>query len=717
MSPRRSDRNDTSSRLTPWRRGCRFALALFLLSTPSWAAELQGHWEGTIEVPGQPLDVDLDFTTDGTQWSGDISIPAQGARDLPLEAITSEGETVSFAISGIPGAPTFAGSFSEDGQEISGEFRQGGQSFPFTLTSDLSPAVEARNALAGIDGVLNAALADWQSPGLALGVVMDGQVVMAQGFGVRDLDSEAPVDAGTLFAIGSCTKAFTTFLLGTLVDEGKLDWDAPLRTYLPEFSLADEYASEHVDTRDMVSHRTGLPRHDLLWYNNDAVTREQIMLRLRYLEANAELREQWQYNNLMYCTAGYLAERMTGQTWEETIRERILDPLGMTRTNFSVRDSQGDANFAAPYLLEDEKLRKVAFRNLDVIGPAGSINSCVDDMNTWVRVHLEDGSIDDLSLLSPGTLQILHTPIMPIGGLPTESFSGPLSYAMGWMVDTWHGHLRVFHGGNIDGFSALVTLFPNDRLGVVALSNRNGDALPALATAEVADRILELDISEDRFAKAATQRTEMQEFVKQGEANREMFRKKNTKPSHAMRDFAGDYAHDGYGPLEVVTKDGKLSMVYNGMTMPLEHWHFDDFTVPDVDDELIPENIHVTFRTGSTGEVDGLFAGFEPSVEPIFFARQPDRKLRDPEYLARLVGTYALPGKVFLEISLKGDVLNGQITGQPSFELKPSGTDEFRIAEATDVVLRFTVPKEGPAEDVILSQGGGVYRLERAEQE
>lgn len=714
MNRRWSDRN--ANLLAPGTKGFLLFLLLLLIASPARAAELEGHWEGTIQVPGQTLDLDLDFSSDGGQWSGDISIPAQGARDLPLEAITVKGETVSFAITGIPGAPTFEGAFREDGKEISGEFRQGGQSFPFTLTSGVSPAIKARNALTGLDEVLNAALRDWQTPGLALGVVMDGQVVMAQGFGVRDLDSNAPVDAGTLFAIGSCTKAFTTFLLGTLVDEGKLDWDAPLRTYLPEFSLANEYASEHVDTRDMVSHRTGLPRHDLLWYNNDSITREEMMLRLRYLEANAELREQWQYNNLMYCAAGYLAERMLGQSWEEAVRERIFDPLGMTRTNFSVRDTQVDANFASPYVLEDEKLRKVAFRNLDVIGPAGSINSCVDDMNRWVRLHLDNGSFEDASLLSPGTMQILHTPIMPIGGLPTERFSGPLSYAMGWMVDTWHGHLRVFHGGNIDGFSALVTLFPKDGLGVVALSNRNGDALPALATAEVADRILELDISEDRFAKAATQRTEMQEFVKQGEANREMFRKKNTKPSHPLRELAGDYAHDGYGPLEVMNKNGKLSMVYNGMTMPLEHWHFDEFTVADVDDELIPENIHITFRTGSTGEVDGLFAGFEPSVEPIFFARQPDRKLRDPEYLARMVGTYALPGETYLEISLKGAVLTGQITGQPSFELKPSGSDEFRIAQATDVVLRFRIPDAGPAEAVILSQGGGVYVLERAKK-
>lgn len=693
-------------------------LALCLtVSVPAWADGLEGHWEGTIEVPGQALDVDLDFTTDGKEWSGTISIPAQGARDLPLEQITAQKNAVSFAITGIPGAPTFSGTLSEDGDSITGDFSQGGQTFPFTLSSGVSPAIEARNALSGLGEVLNAALADWQTPGLAIGVVMDGQVVMAEGFGVRDLESSIPVDAGTLFPIGSCTKAFTTFLLGTLVDEGKLDWDAPLRTYLPEFSLADEYASEHVDIRDMVSHRTGLPRHDLLWYNNESITREELMLRLRYLEANVELREQWQYNNLMYCTAGYLAERMIGQTWEESVRDRILDPLGMTRTNFSVRDTQTDPNYASPFLLEDDKLRKVDFRGLSVIGPAGSINSCVDDMNKWMLLHLEDGSIDGRSLLTPGTLQTLHTPLMPIGGLPKETYDGPLSYAMGWMVDTWHGHLSVFHGGNIDGFSALVMLFPSDGLGVVALSNRNGDALPLLAAEEIADRILELDLSEDRFAKAANKRTEIQEFVKRGEANQEMFRKKNTKPSHPLRDFAGDYAHDGYGPLEVRMEKGNISMVYNGMTMPLEHWHYDVFTVPDVDDEVIPENIRVTFRTGSEGGIEGLFAGFEPAVDPIFFVRQPDRKLRDPAYLARMVGTYQLPAEAQLEISLKGDALTGQIAGQPSFELKPSGADEFRIAEATDVVLRFTVPDKGPATEAILSQGGGVFVLERAPDE
>jgi CubicO group peptidase (beta-lactamase class C family) len=240
-------------------------------------------------------------------------------------------------------------------------------------------------------------------------------------------------------------------LLGLLVDEGKLDWDEPVASYLPDFKLYDEYATAHLTPRDMVCHRSGLPRHDLVWYNDEEITRAELVRRLRFLEPNEDLRAAWQYNNLMYLTAGYLIEQLTGTAWEEAVRRRVLEPLGMRRTNFSVFDSQKDDDHALPYLEDDDELRKIAFRPIGVMGPAGSINSCVDEMARWVNLHLGGGSFDGKPVIQAGTLRAMHTPQMVMPGLPQEEWVSPASYGLGWMIDTWRGRYRVHHGGNIDG--------------------------------------------------------------------------------------------------------------------------------------------------------------------------------------------------------------------------------------------------------------------------
>jgi CubicO group peptidase (beta-lactamase class C family) len=687
-------------------------LALAVIA-PASAASPEGHWEGSIQLPGQELTIDVDLSRADDAWTGDITIPAQGAKDLSLEQLAIGDVAVAFTITGVPGAPTFRGTLSEDGKTLTGDFTQAGQTFPFSLMRGVDPTAKARDAVEGLDAVIEKALSDWHTPGLALGVVHDGEAVLSRGFGMRNREENLPVTSKTVFAIGSSTKAMTAFTLATLVDEGKVEWDEPVRSYLARFQLKDEFASAHVTPRDLLTHRTGLPRHDLVWYNNEAATRAEIVERLRHLEPSAELRETWQYNNLMFLTAGHLTEVVTGMRWEDAVRARLLDPLGMAHTNFSVLESQESGDFAFPYLYDDDVLRRVDFRPLTLAGPAGSINSCADDMVQWLKLNLGGGKLGDRPLISPGTLRELHTPQMVIAALPDQPHASPMSYAMGWFVDSWYGHLRISHGGNIDGFSALVTFFPNDGLGIVALSNRNADAVPGLAVAEVADRFLGVDEKEDRFAKALSDRDRMATLAKQGESDKARFRKKGTKPSHPLEALAGDYHNAGYGTIEVRQDRGRLSMVLNGMTMPLEHWHYDVFAVPEVEDAVIPENIRIAFETNGQGNVGGLTAGLEPAVDPIRFDRQPDRKLSDPTFLARLCGAYDLPPENQLVLSVKGTTLFAEVTGQTPFELVPSGSDEFVVKDAPSISLRYTLPKEGPAKEVLLVQPEGVYTLPR----
>ncbi|MBD3235185.1 MAG: serine hydrolase [Candidatus Eisenbacteria bacterium] len=693
-------------------------LALLLLApgAPLAAPSPAGHWEGEIEIPGMALEVLIDLALEEGVWSGSISIPAQNAQDLPLERIAVAGDSVSFAIAGIPGGPTFAGALDEEGATIAGTFTQGGQSFPFHLASREDPAARARAALSGLEETVTGAIEEWQTPGLAIGVVVGDEVVLAEGYGYRDREEELPVTPQTLFAVGSCTKAFTCFALATLVDEGRLDWDDPLIEHLPAFRMQDEYVTAHLTPRDMVSHRSGLPRHDLVWYGKRDITRTELVRRLRHLELSRELREQFQYNNLMYLTAGYLTEQLTGLSWERAVRERIFDPLEMARSNFSVAESQRDADHALPYLEEEDEIRQIDFRPIDVMGPAGSINSCVEEMNRWMMVHLNGGQYGETELLSAPAVNELHAPQTIIPATPDSPEESQLLYAMGWMVRSWRGHHQVQHGGNIDGFSALVTLFPNDEVGIVALSNRNADPLPDAITKVIADRVLELE-PEDWLAKGFEKQEEAEAFVEKAKEKKDLFRQKGTRPSRPREAFAGRFEHPGYGVIEIVEEGSQLVMILNQMRMPLDHWHYDVFVVAESDEEVIPEDLRAVFLGDAAGHLDRLRIALEPTVDPIVFERLPAARMYEASHLERLTGDYELPGQV-IEIILQGNTLTARVGGQPALELTPRGHDEFGIAEMGESVrVRFTLPESGPATEILLIQQGGVFTAPRVTEE
>lgn len=688
-------------------------VTLALAPDPAQAAAptLVGHWEGVIEVPASPLEVNLDFNSDAGTLVGDITIPAQGARDLPLTGISLEGSSAAFTIAGVPGEPTFNGTFSETGTILAGDFTQGGQTFPFRLVAAADGAAQAAATLDDLAGIISAALEDWKTPGLALAVVADGKVALARGFGRRSVADDLPVTADTLFAIGSSSKAFTTLLMGMLVDEGLLEWDRPVASYLADFVLHDEYATAHLTPRDMVSHRSGLPRHDLAWYNNETISRGELVQRLRYLPANKELRETWQYNNLMFLTAGVLVEELTGKSWEEAVQARILDPLGMTRSNFDVAVSQADADHSLPYVVKDDEVMPVDFRPITVMAPAGAINSTARDMARWLQLQLGEGSIDGRELLQPGTLAEMHLPQMVIPGLPREKEKSPMSYGLGWFVETWRGHLRVHHGGNIDGFSALVTLYPREGVGIVVLVNRNGSALPGLVTDTVSDRVLGLE-SRDWIGEAATRRDAARAFSEEGQDAKARFRVENTRPSRELQQFVGRYRHPGYGTLEIARNGDALTMFYNGMTMPLEHWHYDTFNVAAMEKEIIPENLRLTFLADSRGHLNRVEAPFEPMTAALTFQRLPEDRLSDPAFLARLAGTYQVPGQS-LSVRVQGEGLVLQAQGQPALDLLPAGELEFDLKGVTGFSARFTLPDEGPAEALILVQPNGVFTATR----
>ncbi|MGB7295584.1 MAG: serine hydrolase [Candidatus Aminicenantales bacterium] len=684
-------------------------------SAASEEASIAGHWVGEVEIPGTKLGFDIDFAQqpDGT-WSGDISIPMQNAKDLPLGNIALKGNDVSFEISGVPGAPTFKGALNEDGQKISGQFTQGGETFPFAMSRSAGLKAQAKQALAGFDEIVARGLDGLKVPGIALVIVVEDEVVLAKGYGFKDLENKVPMNPDTLLAIGSASKAFTVFALGTLVDEGKLDWDKPLRDYIPWFKLHDPFASERLTPRDTVTHRSGLPRHDLSWYNNTAISREELVRRLAYLKPTADLRAIWQYNNLMYLTAGYLVEVLTGKTWEDGVRAQVLDPLGMKRTNFSVDDSQKDADFALPYHEREGKLERLPYRGLTNMGPAGSINSSVNEMSRWVLVHLNGGKLGDEQIINSQTIQDMHLVHMPTGGTPAIPEVTPANYGMGWFVDSYRGHGRVHHGGNIDGFSAMVSMLPRDRVGFVALANKNATGLPELLIRHATDLILGLE-AKDWVGEAAKSKVKGDEATKEAEKKKATRRVLNTKPSHKLEDFAGDYFHPGYGDLKVTVEKGQLDFIYNDITTPLEHWHYDVFSGLRAGD-LVFENFQLNFITDANGNVARLEAPMEATLEPIVFEKKPDARLSDPGYLQKFAGKYLLIEQV-ITISLKGNVLFASIPGQPELELVPGLGGEFTLKQVKVASIRFKTDDKGNVTAMELSQPGAVFEAKRTDSQ
>jgi len=690
-------------------------LLLFLWTPAAFYCEealsLAGHWEGTIEIPGMKLDVDIDFSqeADGS-WKGDISIPLQNAKDLPLENISIEGNQITFSISGFPGDPTLKGTFSEDGNTIGGDFTQGGNTFPFTLKREADPAAKAKKALEGFDDIVNDTIKTFKVPGLAMAVVKDDQVIFAKGFGYRDAEQKMPMTADTLLAIGSSSKAFTTFALGVLVDEGKLEWDKPARNYIPWFRLYDPVMGERLTPRDMVTHRSGLPRHDLVWYNNFTASREEFVRRLAHLQPSADLREKFQYNNLMYITAGYLVEVLTGKKWEDSIRALVFEPLSMNRTNFSVEDSQKDNDFAQPYREEEGKIEKIPFRNITNIGPAGSINSCVNEMSNWLIVHLYGGKFKDKQIINPTTLEDMHLAHMPTSGTPTRPEISPADYGMGWFVDNYRGHRRVHHGGNIDGFTSMVSMLPQDGFGFVVLSNKNGTPVPELVIRTAADILLELE-PVDWIVEAAKRKAEREEAEKEAREKKYVRQKPGTQPAHKLEEYVGDYEHPGYGEIKVFLKDKKLSFSYNGITTPIEHWHYETFNGCEADDPTF-EDSKLTFRTDAKGNVAEIVAPFEPTIDEIIFKKKPDARFFDPEYLKQFVGKYKLMSQTFT-VNLKGESLTLHVPRQPLHDLVPDLGGEFFFKQIRIISLRFIMDEQGNVTKFELYQPGGVFEVER----
>ncbi len=563
--------------------------------------------------------------------------------------------------------------------------------------------IDVKTVLKGFDAYVEQAMNDWQVPGLAIGIVQDGKVVYSKGYGYRNKSSKMPVTENTIFAIGSCTKAFTAATVASAVDNGDLDFDEPIKTYLPNFEMYDDYVTENITLRDLLCHRSGLPRHDMVWYGTDK-SRAELIAGLAHLEPTVPFRSNWQYQNLMYTAAGYIVGQVNKTTWEDYVRKEILEPLRMENTNFSVEESQKQTDYAVPYDLVLDELKEIPFRNLDAIGPAGSINSNVKDMTKWLRMHLNNGKFEDKEIISINNFLQMHQPQMTMPGKLEEDEVFFRSYGLGWMLTSYRGHFRSEHGGNIDGFSANIGLLPREGIGVVILTNMNGTPVPSIVRNNVFDRFLGLEQIDwnERILEARAKSKQVQDEI---ETKRDPLQRRNTIPTHATSEYLGSYEHPAYGVLEVKEINGRLKIFTRGEIIELEHYHYDVFKVKDG----LWEDTKMVFSMNKDGEINQISAALQIGVSDIVFERLPD--IGDID-MSLYLGRYEIAGQV-MNFYEEDGFIKLDVPGQPTYTLVPKREHIFSIKGRTGFSIIFNVKGLRAAHSVVFNQPNSVFTAKR----
>jgi CubicO group peptidase (beta-lactamase class C family) len=429
-----------------------------------------------------------------------------------------------------------------------------------------------------IDSLVNEAIKVWKVPGCAVAIVK-GDEVYLKGYGVREQGKPLPVTPDTLFGIGSCTKAMVATALAALVDDGKVSWDDHVRKHVPFFRLKDPLANRDVTLRDLLCHRTGLASHDLLWHGAPW-TLEESVRRMAHLDPDHSFRSRYHYNNLAYITLGFAVSSASGQPWNQFLRKRLFDPLGMKGVVFTRSEVLKSADHASPHVLDEGKVKVISWYDDDrQVRGSGSVKAGVRDLSRWVRFQLAEGMWEGKRLVSREALLETRRPqiVTPSTGRLAEAMEVTQSgYGLGWHIYDYRGHLAAVHGGAVDGFRARIALIPKEKLGVVVLSNLAPGELPTALACSLLDLTLGLK-AKDWNGLLLGQRERLLEREKKAKKAWRASRQPGTKPSRELDAYEGEYEHAAYGKARVSLEKGKLVLAWGNSRLPLEHFHHDTF--------------------------------------------------------------------------------------------------------------------------------------------
>lgn len=551
-----------------------------------------------------------------------------------------------------------------------------------------SQEMNIEESLNGFDEYMEKVMTDWNEPGAGVAIIYKNELVYAKGFGYRDYGNKLPVTKNTLFPIASNTKLLTAIAAGMLVEEGTLDWDKPIKESVPEIEFYNELLNSQVSLRDMLGHKTGISRHDMIWFKSD-FTRKELFDRVKYLEPAIPLRQDFIYNNLMYAAVGYAIELRTGKTWEEFLQEKIFAPLEMNQTVFSIADMQKSSDYAVPYneKRDTTSLYKLPLEEMALAaGPAGSVVSNLEDLSHWVIALMNGGFYKNEEAIAESIIDETMKPGIAFRNseLEEKGYKEYLNsvYSMGRIMEIYKGNVLTKHGGNLPGFHSQIAILPFDSIGIITYSiGDQGISLSDIIMYNLVDRLLGLEQT-DWHGRRLADHLEFEAVSKTGRSLVGFDKIEGTTPTHPIENYIGEFTNEVYGDFLISQKEDDLFFEFRKKVLPLTHYHYNRFDTADDQDF---GKWSINFDISPQGEIRTAVMSIDE--KQVSFQKKLDASLSNPEILNQYVGTYEIPGQE-LEVKLKGGNLSLSI-GSQGFVLVPYKKKIFKVKDFDDLQIEF----------------------------
>ncbi|MDB5250325.1 MAG: penicillin-binding protein [Segetibacter sp.] len=574
-----------------------------------------------------------------------------------------------------------------------------------------SQDLDIQKQLIGFDKEMEKNLKDWNMPGAGVGIVKNGKLVFVKGYGFRDYERKSPITPNTLFQIASNTKLFTSTAIGLLVNEGKLDWDKPIKTFVPSIEFYNNELNNTITIRDMLSHRTGVTRHDLIWYKSD-FNRTELFEKLKYLEPAQPLRQGFLYNNLMYAASGHIINLIEGKTWEQYVQEKLLNPLKMKSTVFTITDMLKQTDVFIPFNEKRDTtiLYKTSYMNeTEGLGPAGSIVSNISDMSHWLAALMNKGKYDGIQVIPEAVVNATMQPSIALDNSSLDQgFTEILNpvYGMGRQTQSYRGHQIVMHGGDLRGIHSQISYMPQDSIGVIVFVIGDHSLRYNSIVYNIYEHLLGLSITpwSERGLKNRDARK------KQGKEGREkaiVGQVKNTKPSHPLSDYLGDFENSAYGTINIARKDTAITFTLHNIHLPMHHFHYDRF---DTKNDEVDGFYSLNYQTNPQGDIERFIVSLDEGE--VIFVKKIDASLSSITTLSKYTGKYKI-GTNSVKVFIKNKA-HLFIEGSPDLELIPYRSNIFKIKEFSDASVEFVV-KNDKVVAMKQKNGSGEYEFKKEE--
>jgi CubicO group peptidase (beta-lactamase class C family) len=566
--------------------------------------------------------------------------------------------------------------------------------------------------LEGFDAYMQQTLKDWNTPGVGVGIVVGDKLVFAKGYGYRDHEKKLPFTTKTMQPIASNSKLFTAVAAGMLVEEGKLAWDKPIRDSVPEIQFYNDQLNSNVTLRDMLSHRTGVTRHDLIWFKSP-FTREELFEKLKYLEPQEPMRTTFLYNNLMFAAVGQIIKIKSGKKWEDFVRERIFTPLDMSTTCYTIADMLKQPDYGVPFREKRDsfELYKIPYyEDTEGVAPAGAVISNIDELSHWLIALMNEGKYNGRQVLPAGALKATLQPAIALPNAGGEALGFweliNSAYGMGRWAASYRGKLLTYHGGDLPGFHSQVSFMPNDKIGVIVLVISDHSApLYNIVSYNVYERLLGMDQT-PWSQRQLQQRLANKKAGTEARAKAGGDRVPNTKPSHAHADYVGEYENPAYGILRIGLQGDQLQFGFHEFHFPMNHFHYDRF---DTQDDEQYGKFSVNFRTNPQGDIDSAVISLDQAE--VVFTRKPEAL--QAILLEKLAGVYLTPSKVKFEVRYQpGTGLSIAFPGAPPQKLIHVKGMQFRTPLFADDIYEFVL-ENGQVKALKERTPSGEYTFQR----